>query len=673
MQAAMDTSKPLRALLVIRLSRLSDDTTSPERQLKTDKDFIAGKGWTLVGVAEDLDVSARTTSPFDRTELGHWLRHRRDEFDVIVVMRLDRIVRSVADLNDMLSWCKKNGKHLASATEDHFDTSTPIGYIIAILIAWVAEMESQATSERTSSMHAAFIDDGRYRGGVPSWGYRPVLIEDTCWVCESQELACKHVGQKRLIHDPVMAPAAQDVVRRIVEDSDRPMIITRDLTEKKVLTQVENYYATVPDKKGKLRKPKYLPWDVGILVAMLRNPALMGYQVRRAVLGLDAKGRKVYGKPEIVRDENDLPVLRAQPIVDPVTFDKLQKKLDEMNAKRTPYKATKALLLGILKCGVCGKNMYGNPGRSNSYYRCASKSKGRSCGNKSVRFDVAESFVTGLLLDEFGDHEFFETEYDPGEDSEDELEQIRVTLDDLTGLLAKPAYRQGTRQRERLERQIERLAEHEAKLEAAPSRPAGYSLIATGKTFRDHWEGLDQLEKNLFLRDHDVTVTVQGGTEAPEWHYELADLGKVLKTIDPQADLSEYVRNAEERAQQYLGSLMAEEGVPNVGHVILKAEKDRDLYAEWSSVVDGPTFTGTREETLEFMIKYYGLDKEERSREALERADRTGTSVTVGNPPFGSWDYPAILHAGDRGIEQVPRAELGRLLDEYSAEEEEAS
>lgn len=668
-RAALDTSKPLRALLVIRLSRLSDDTTSPERQRKTGETFITGKGWTVAGIAEDLDVSARTSSPFDRAELGRWLRHRRDEFDVIVFMRLDRIVRSVTDLNDLLAWGKKNGKHLASATEDHFDTSTPIGYIIAILIAWVAEMESQATSERTTSMHASFIDDGRYRGGVPSWGYRPVLITETCWVCNDRGLPCKHVGQKRLMHDPVMTPLAQDVVHRIVEDGVRPATITQDLSAKKILTPVEHYYATVPDKNGKLRKPKYLPWAVSVLVAMLRNPALMGYQVRRDVLGLDESGRKVYGKPEIVRDENDRPILRAQPIIDPVMFDRLQKKLDEMNKKRAPYKATKALLLGVLKCGVCGQNMYGNTGRTYSYYRCKSYSTGRPCGNKSIRLDLAEDFVTGLLLGEFGDREYFDKTFDPGEDSENELEQIRVTLDDLTGLLAKPAYAAGSRQRERLESQIERLAEREAKLEATPSRPAGYLLVATGKTFRDHWESMDQQEKNLFLRDHDVTVSVQGGTEAPEWHYELADLGKVLKSIDPQADVGEYVRAAEENAKQYLGSLMAGEGASNVGTVILKAERDRDLFVEWSSVVDGPTAIGTREEMLSFMIEHYGRDGEQRYRASLERADRTGTSATVGKPPFGAWDYPVILHAVESGFEEVPRAELGTMLDELPEDE----
>lgn len=554
----MDTSKPLRALLAVRLSRLSDDTTSPERQLREGKAYIKGRAWTFVDVAEDLDVSARTTGPFDRPFLGDWLRHRADEFDVIVFWRLDRIVRSVADLAELLRWAKQHGKHLASVTEEHFDTSTPIGYIIAILIAWVAEMESQATSERTTAMHADFIDDGRYRGGTPSWGYRPVLITDTCWVCENAGIPCRHVGQKRLEHDPVMCPLVQQVASRIINNRERPMLIVKDLTTRGILTPDDHYRTTyMTDKHGKPRQARGTAWHVSILVAMLRSPALMGYQLRREVLGVDQHGKKIYGKPEIVRDEDDKPILRAQPILDPVTWTKLQARLDEMNAKRGPYKGTHALLLGVLKCGVCRQNMYYNRGRSAPYYRCASYATGRPCGNKSIRADVAEGFLTELLLGEFGAMERCVKVFVPGEDHAAELEQIRVTLDDLTTLLTKPTYRQGTNQRERLDRHIERLAQRETRLEAKPTVPDSYRLEGTGQTFGEYWHSMDLHEQNIYLRDHGVTVTFQGDSRNPEWGFELASLRDILRSINPSLDADQYWQEQEhqtERARELIGA-----------------------------------------------------------------------------------------------------------------------
>jgi hypothetical protein len=47
-------------------------------QLREGKADIGGRGWTFVDVAEDLDVSARTTRAFDRVGLGDLLRNRAD-------------------------------------------------------------------------------------------------------------------------------------------------------------------------------------------------------------------------------------------------------------------------------------------------------------------------------------------------------------------------------------------------------------------------------------------------------------------------------------------------------------------------------------------------------------------------------------------------------------------
>lgn len=60
----------MRALIVVRLSRVTDATTSPERQLQACQELCAQRGYEVVGTAEDLDVSAGTTSPFERPQIG---------------------------------------------------------------------------------------------------------------------------------------------------------------------------------------------------------------------------------------------------------------------------------------------------------------------------------------------------------------------------------------------------------------------------------------------------------------------------------------------------------------------------------------------------------------------------------------------------------------------------
>src|SRR5712671_766081 len=95
-----------RALIVIRLSRVTDATTSPQRQLQSCRELCDQRGYDVIGVAEDLDVSAGKTSPFDRPQLGDWLNNRVGEYDVLVFYRMDRIVRRLLDLADLIRWCQ---------------------------------------------------------------------------------------------------------------------------------------------------------------------------------------------------------------------------------------------------------------------------------------------------------------------------------------------------------------------------------------------------------------------------------------------------------------------------------------------------------------------------------------------------------------------------------------
>ncbi|MGW1149603.1 recombinase family protein, partial [Streptomyces sp. NPDC002454] len=59
-----------RALLSIRLSVLTEDTTSPVRQELDLRLLAREKGCRVVGVASDLNVSATKVPPWKRKELG---------------------------------------------------------------------------------------------------------------------------------------------------------------------------------------------------------------------------------------------------------------------------------------------------------------------------------------------------------------------------------------------------------------------------------------------------------------------------------------------------------------------------------------------------------------------------------------------------------------------------
>jgi resolvase-like protein len=103
-----------RALVAVRLSDLTVNTTSPARQTEASKSCAAAIGARVIGYATDVDVSASKKTPFERPKLGAWLA-RPDDYDVIVFRRPDRAVRSVADMSNLAAWARMHNKRLVFA------------------------------------------------------------------------------------------------------------------------------------------------------------------------------------------------------------------------------------------------------------------------------------------------------------------------------------------------------------------------------------------------------------------------------------------------------------------------------------------------------------------------------------------------------------------------------
>jgi DNA invertase Pin-like site-specific DNA recombinase len=98
-------TESLRGVRCVRLSVLTDETTSPERQCEADDIAAASLGIEFsegdqLREAVDLDVSASKIGPFDRPALGSWLA-RPDEYDALVWWRFDRAIRSMADMHEL--------------------------------------------------------------------------------------------------------------------------------------------------------------------------------------------------------------------------------------------------------------------------------------------------------------------------------------------------------------------------------------------------------------------------------------------------------------------------------------------------------------------------------------------------------------------------------------------
>lgn len=491
----------MRALVVVRLSSLSDESTSPERQRAVCQRFCDDRGWEVIDTAEDLDVSASTSSPFERPALKPWLE-RPGEYDVIVVWRLDRLVRKVSHLARMIEWSEQHDVNLVSATEP-FDLSTPLGRALVYLIGVFAEMEATAISERNTQAAAHNIRAGKYRGGTPPLGYRPVEVG----------------GGWRFQPDPETLPLLREVIDRILA-GDRPGTVCRDLNARGELTSADRHRV----RQG--NEPLGARWQSMNLTREITSPTMLGQVVSRPFTGKRTdKGRKVYGEPAVVRGDDGAPIVRAAPLIDRERFERLCAAVGATKGKHTPYGGHQALLLGVISCAECGSPYWLGKGRSHKYYRCgAQQQRGESCGSRAVRQDIADEFVTEHLIADFGDVERMRRVYEPAEDHAAELADVNAELIDVAGLIGTGPFRSGPA-RLRLEQRAEALDRRREVLEATPSRAAGYRLEPTGQTFGRYWEELDDTERGQFLQDHRVRLEYRHlRGEGPDFHLVWSDL-----------------------------------------------------------------------------------------------------------------------------------------------------
>ncbi|MET7749944.1 recombinase family protein [Micromonospora sp. NPDC005367] len=462
----------MRILGVIRLSRETDESTSPERQRDAVTKWAELHGHTIVGWAEDLDVSG-DKNPWDRPDLGPWLRGQADEFDGIVGAKVDRLSRRLLHFVQLIEWAETRGKVVASATEP-INTSDRFGRMISQMLAMFAEFERDAIKERAGDSQRKAREVGRWHGGTPPYGYKPERLPDAGWT---------------LIHDPVSSENVREIVRRILGGSSMNAICS-DFNSRGIPTPSDHYRQSV----GKPMKG--YKWKTTALIPMLRSRALLGEM-------------EIAGKP--VTSSDDLPVRRADPLLTYAEWKQIQDALEKLSKRKTRTASTAPLLhIAFCECGLPLYRVYasGNKGpRQHQYYRCKGRNLSpQTCSAKTMRADELERHAVESLLLLAGGLEMTEKRLIPGEDSAAKLEQIERRLQEL-----RTDRDAGLFEGEDAEFQSRYLALRQRKreLEATPSIPDRWEEVPTGRTFREVWDGLASAEdQRAFLLSSGLRVTL---------------------------------------------------------------------------------------------------------------------------------------------------------------------
>src|SRR5579862_2124025 len=151
---------------------LEQDFNSLHAQREACEAFIAsqqGEGWKLIKTAyDDGGISGGTMErpALQRllVDIGHGL------VDVVVVYKVDRLTRSLADFAKMVEIFDSHGVSFVAVTQQ-FNTTTSMGRLTLNILLSFAQFEREVTGERIRDKIAASKRKGIWMGGNVPLGY----------------------------------------------------------------------------------------------------------------------------------------------------------------------------------------------------------------------------------------------------------------------------------------------------------------------------------------------------------------------------------------------------------------------------------------------------------------------------------------------------------------------
>src|SRR6201996_954307 len=193
--------KSVRCAIYTRVSTeygLDQEFNSLDAQYDAASAYIksqAHAGWTLIRSRyDDGGYSGGSTDRPDLQRLLDDIRARK--LDVIVVYKVDRLTRSLADFAKLVELFDAHGVSFVSVTQQ-FNTTTSMGRLTLNVLLSFAQFEREVTSERIRDKIAASKAKGLRMGGRPPLGY--------------------DVADLRLVVNDAEAPTVRQIFSRYLE------------------------------------------------------------------------------------------------------------------------------------------------------------------------------------------------------------------------------------------------------------------------------------------------------------------------------------------------------------------------------------------------------------------------------------------------------------------------
>jgi site-specific DNA recombinase len=278
-------------------SGLDQDFNSLDAQYDAAQAYIrsqAHAGWTLVRTRyDDGGFSGGST---DRPALQQLLADiRAHRVNVIVVYKVDRLTRSLADFAKLVELFDTHGVSFVSVTQQ-FNTTTSMGRLTLNVLLSFAQFEREVTSERIRDKIGASKRKGLWVGGVVPLGY--------------------HAKDRKITVVADEAKTVRHIFRRYLDLASLNLLLA-DLRHTGVKTKLR------PLSNGRIIGG--IAFTRGSLAALLRNRFYIG---------------EVRYKGEVFPGEQSA-------ILDRALFDAVQSKLDRQRTNHAKTRQqSQSLLMG---------------------------------------------------------------------------------------------------------------------------------------------------------------------------------------------------------------------------------------------------------------------------------------------------------------------------------------
>ncbi len=292
--------KALRCAIYTRVSTehgLDQDFNSLDAQGEAAQAYIksqAHEGWRAV--RESFDDGGFSGGSLERPALQRLLSAIRSRLiDVVVVYKVDRLTRSLADFAKLVEIFDAEGVSFVSVTQS-FNTTTSMGRLTLNMLLSFAQFEREVTGERIRDKLAASKRRGIWVGGIVPLGYE--------------------VRERKLVVREDEAQTIRVIFERYLALGSLPAL-QRELRERRIVTRQRTLSSG--------RTIGGVPLTNGPLAHILRNRVYLSE--------LNHKGASYPGE--------------HAPIITHALFDAVQERLTwNRNGARVKRAASGALLIG---------------------------------------------------------------------------------------------------------------------------------------------------------------------------------------------------------------------------------------------------------------------------------------------------------------------------------------